>query len=66
MSFFSIKWQLFKADHLFLGVSRRKGGSGYALQTFFAEKAQKGFPLLSLTQIHLRPSAPLMMTDLRF
>jgi hypothetical protein len=29
-------------------------GSGYSLQTFFAQKAQKGFPLLSLTQIELR------------
>jgi len=25
------------------------GGQGYTFQTFFAEKAQKGFPLLSLT-----------------
>lgn len=25
-------------------------GPGYSLQTFFAAKAQKGFPLLSLTQ----------------
>jgi len=34
-----------------LGVPRRKGGSGFPFQTFFAEKAQKGFPLQSLTQI---------------
>jgi len=32
-----------------LGGSPPAGGSGFPFQTFFAEKAQKGFPLQSLT-----------------
>jgi hypothetical protein len=39
----------------FIGRSpAEKAGSGFSFQTFFAEKAQKGFPLQSLTQIELQ------------
>jgi hypothetical protein len=50
---------LFGPARLFGGRFPPTGGPGYSLQTFFLrQKAnQKGFPLLSLTQIELRPDS---------
>jgi len=50
---------------LFGGRSPPAGGSGFSFQTFFAEKAQKGFPLQPLTHIDLRPDSYRDL-DLRF